>query len=96
MRDDKSPLRTALIAGLVAVFVLCGRTLAQQPATTAARPEVVAYVKPTKAHYLKLADEVEATLHRDVLDVGSGRTASRRFPARGASGRRPITTAGPC
>ncbi|GAC1667259.1 MAG: cellobiose 2-epimerase [Candidatus Acidiferrum sp.] len=44
--------------------------LAQQPpAKLAVKPKPMTYVAPTRQNYLKFADEVEATLHRDVLDV---------------------------
>src|SRR5258708_37934561 len=45
---------------------------APEPSGLKAAP--IVYVAPTKDNYLKLADEVEAALHRDVLAVWFPRT----------------------
>jgi mannobiose 2-epimerase len=44
-------------------------TMAQGPAASSPKPKPISYLTPTKENYLKLADETEAALRRDVLDV---------------------------
>jgi len=69
MRHARLPFRLMSIAGLLSAWPICCQVLAQDPAPAAARPDVAAYVEPSRAGYLKLAEEVEAVLRRDVLDV---------------------------
>src|SRR2546426_3125443 len=65
--------RTILVSILVGTSGL--RAAAQEPAasqTNKLRP--ITYLAPTKGNYLKLADEMETTLRRDVLGVWFPRT----------------------
>ena len=45
---------------------------------TATKPKPIAYVAPRRATYLKLADETETMLRRDVLGVWFPRTVDRQ------------------
>lgn len=60
------------------LLLACGtaaRSWGQEPPSQpAAAPRSITYVEPTRENYLNLADEVEATLRRDVLDVWFPRT----------------------
>jgi cellobiose epimerase len=61
-----------LVASMLAVAgAICSQTaLAQPPATRSAiAPKPIVYAPPTKANYLKFADETEGMLRRDVLGV---------------------------
>lgn len=65
-----------ILAGILNTVVfavgclLVSRSAAQQPAApAAATPRPITYRAPTKESYLQLADEVDAALRRDVLDV---------------------------
>ena len=70
-------LRPTIFAACI--FIFASPLLAQQasapnqPAPILA-PKPPVYVTPSKDNYRKLADEVEAALHRDVLDVWFPRT----------------------
>jgi mannobiose 2-epimerase len=62
-------LRVSLAAGLLWAAAFCGQTMAQEPEAAAARPKPPSSLQPDRASYLKLADEVESVLRRDVLDA---------------------------
>ena len=64
-----SALLASLCAGTPATAV--PQVMLHRPAVNTAP---IIYVAPTKENYLKLADEVEAALHRDVLNVWFPRT----------------------
>src|SRR5260370_36960854 len=75
----KRELRNSrLFIGLLLASLCAGSPAAAAPQAAAERPAAKAapfpYVAPTKENYLKLADEVEAALHRDVLSVWFPRT----------------------
>jgi mannobiose 2-epimerase len=65
-----------LTSMLVVIGAVCESTAAaQSPATpTATKPKPIAYVAPSRATYLKFADETETMLRRDVLGVWFPRT----------------------
>lgn len=50
-------------------LVIAVQAAAQTPKATAARPNLTTTLAPTKANYLKLADDMETTLRRDVIGV---------------------------
>lgn len=55
--------------------LLLARSVAQEKTPPVSAPQTpITFVAPTRKNYRKLADEVEATLHRDVLDVWFPRT----------------------
>jgi mannobiose 2-epimerase len=71
----KSWLQTRMILVSILVFASCLRGEAQETITSLTnKPQAFTYVAPTKANYRKLADEMEATLRRDVLGVWFPRT----------------------
>jgi cellobiose epimerase len=73
MMNPRSPWR--LLTVLTIAAAPCGQwAAAQSTATPAALPKPIAYVVPSKATYLKFADETEAMLRRDVLGVWFPRT----------------------
>jgi mannobiose 2-epimerase len=58
------------VAVLALGCLLLSRSVALQPFPVAAPPpRPITDLPPSRENYLQLADEVEATLHRDVLDV---------------------------
>lgn len=67
-------LRQLIVSGgLISAGILSIPSVAQKgPA-----PQSLTYVEATKKNYLKLADETEATLRRDVLDVWFPRTVDK-------------------
>jgi cellobiose epimerase len=62
-----SPLRMIVVLALGCAIFL--KTASQEAASVRAVIPKVAYVAPNRGNYLKLADETEAMLHWDVLDV---------------------------
>ena len=62
-----SPMRIIVVLALGCAISL--KTSSQEPASVPAVIPKVAYVAPNRDNYLKLADETETMLHRDVLDV---------------------------
>ena len=66
-------LRQLIVSGgLISAGILSIPSVAQKGPAPA--PQPLTYVEATKQNYLKLADETEATLQRDVLDVWFPRT----------------------
>ncbi len=76
MPSTRSSLRMLLTSMLLVIGAVCESTAAaQSPATpTATKPKPIAYVAPSRATYLKFADETETMLRRDVLGVWFPRT----------------------
>ena len=73
--------RNEIRSGILRVVVLTvgcfahSQRVAKEPVAPAAiKPRPITYVAPTRDNYRKLADEVDATLRRDVLDVWFPRT----------------------
>lgn len=67
------------IVFLIVVCSYCLPTMAQQPAVTPTdRAKEIIYVSATRDNYLKLADEMELTLRRDVLSVWFPRTIDKQ------------------
>src|SRR5262249_28549519 len=62
------------IASVFVLLTLASATLCAQQTTSSAADSNITYLEPTRANYLKLADEVEIALHRDVLDAWFPRT----------------------
>jgi mannose/cellobiose epimerase-like protein (N-acyl-D-glucosamine 2-epimerase family) len=62
------------IASMVVLLMLMSATLLAQKTMSSAANSNITYLEPNKANYLKLADQVETSLHRDVLDVWFPRT----------------------
>jgi mannobiose 2-epimerase len=80
---------------------LCAGTLTAAPKATPDRPAIhdaeAVYVAPTKENYLKLADEVETALHRDVLNVWFPRTLDTKnggFQSEFTRDWKPLTSQG--
>ncbi len=70
-----------ILGGMLSAAVLAVGYLASSPggprqatAPAATAPKPITYLAPNKENYLRLADEAEATLRRDVLDVWFPRT----------------------
>jgi mannobiose 2-epimerase len=68
--------RSPILAGITSAILYFG---AHHLALSAAQekpapPPPITYLAPTRENYLKLADDVETTLHQDVLDVWFPRT----------------------
>jgi mannobiose 2-epimerase len=78
--DYSAPLLFTM--GPLFVLGLGAATLAQNPepqaAPVAPNPAAIIYLRPTKESYLKLADETETTLRRDVLDAWFPRTVDNQ------------------
>src|SRR6266498_2639654 len=73
--QSKKRLPARLILVLMLICTSCARGAAQETTTTStSKPAPITYLAPTKANYLKLADEMETTLRRDVLGVWFPRT----------------------
>ena len=73
--QSKKRLPARLILVLMLICTSCARGAAQETTTTStSKPAPITYLAPTKANYLKLADEMEMTLRRDVLGVWFPRT----------------------
>ena len=64
-------------AALASTTLFLPSTRAQQTPAPVPPPKAISYLAPTSENYRKLADEVDATLHRDVLDVWFPRTVDR-------------------
>ena len=81
MPSTRSSLRMLLTSMLVVIGAVCESTAAaQSPATpTATKPKPIAYVAPSRATYLKFADETETMLRRDVLGVWFPRTVDHEY-----------------
>src|SRR5271169_6090653 len=62
-------LRMLMASTLTAAAAICAPTAAAQPAAPARLPKPITYAAPTKATYLRFADEMEGMLRRDVLGV---------------------------
>ncbi len=71
-------LNSRLCIGLLLALLCAGSPASAAPQAapepSALKAAPIVYVAPTKENYLKLADEVEAALHRDVLAVWFPRT----------------------
>ena|ERR1700680_1278496 len=76
MRITGSLFRTWIISLLTLGGAICQQyAAAQSPASpVAATPKPITYLPPTKANYLKFADETETMLRQDVLGVWFPRT----------------------
>jgi len=75
MTSKKRLLRMLGIGTLCLGCAIGARSFGQDPRMqAAAKPQPITYVEPTKENYLKLGNEVDATLRRDVLDVWFPRT----------------------
>jgi hypothetical protein len=71
--------RTVAVAATLVALVLSNSRAQQMPAPSAATPpKPITYLAPTPENYRKLADEVEAALHHDVLDVWFPRTVDEK------------------
>jgi cellobiose epimerase len=70
------------MVGVTIILTLCPAILAQEAQTQAAsavtKPDAITYLPPTKEAYLKFADETDAMLRRDVLDVWFPRTVDNQ------------------
>ena len=72
-------LRNLATPGAFCLTFLCSLCIGQEsslPSTEGPKP--VVYLQPTRGNYLKLADEVEGALRRDVLDVWFPRTVDNQ------------------